>query len=73
MTPTMTMMYSGGAVYISPGIYTDAGGIIIIGGKVIHVPPWVGPELEKGLVTCAQKISSLVREMETLVSSSRVG
>jgi|GEM_PF-2167956 len=29
-----------GASYVSPGVGVDGGGFIIIGGKVIPVPPW---------------------------------
>lgn len=27
------------ALYISPGVLVDGGGIMIVGGKVIHIPP----------------------------------
>ena len=27
------------AVFISPGVLADGGGIIIVGGKVIRIPP----------------------------------
>ncbi len=57
MVPKITMTYAGGAVYISPGVLTDGGGIIITAnGKIIHVPPWTGPIHEKELLVCTQRI-----------------
>src|SRR5437763_12740864 len=50
------------AGYVSPGVLTDAGGIIITAdGRIIVVPPWTGPmqrqfDLGVGLVIGAQTL-----------------
>ena len=36
------------ASYVSPGVLVDGGGFIVIGGKIIPVPPW-NPEGKLGL------------------------
>lgn len=37
------------ATFVSPGVMVDAGGIIIVGGKPIPIPPW-NPEGKLGLL-----------------------
>jgi hypothetical protein len=44
------------AMYISPGILVDAGGIMIINGKIVKVPPR-GPLFEQ-LVGLLNKIAN---------------
>lgn len=34
------------ATYVSPGVKVDAGGFIIVGGRVIHVPGWTPDNAE---------------------------
>lgn len=72
MVAKLTMTYAGGAVFVSSGAMNDGGGFVITaGGKIIPVPPWTGPLVEKELAACVQKLFSVIGEMETLVSSSR--
>ena len=53
------------AGYVSPGVLTDGGGIIITAdGHIIHVPPWTGPmqrqfDLGVGLVIGAQTLKEV--------------
>lgn len=53
---------------ISSGILTDGGGIIIIDGKIIQVPPWTGPFAEEirdisiGLATI--QMASLINDRD---------
>jgi hypothetical protein len=42
------------------GIINDGGGIEIIGGHIVHVPPWPGPVLDILLAAASLKIGSLV-------------
>ena len=45
------------AMFISPGVLVDGGGIMIVNGKIIHVPPR-GPLLEE-LLGVLNKIANV--------------